>query len=385
MEELKSFFDKLREAEVLQQRIEGIDRDAEAFRGNVAALAAAVAPELAGRPAEETAGELQRRLTAGREARSRRQALQRQIGQEQAGLRKAEGAAAEVESLLKAMCEEAGVETGDELPEAERRSTRRRELEERIRQAEERLLQLGGGAAVEEFVQEASAVDPDGIAGDIERLKEGIGRLTAEMSALDQRIGGERTELGRMDGGDRAAQIAEGIQAVIGGLEQDVAHYARLRIAGRVLAMAMERFREKSQGPILKKASELFSRITCGAFDGLRADHDPDGNPVLVGVRRGEKEIVPVEGMSDGTADQLYLALRLAGLEHYLDANEPLPFIVDDILIKFDNDRAAAALQALAELSKKTQVIFFTHHRHLPELARKLIDPGILVAHELGA
>lgn len=383
MEELKSIFDKLREAEVLQQRIEGIDRDAEAFSAEVAALATAVAPDLAGRPAEAAAGELQRRLTAGREAQSKRQALQTQVDQEQAKLRQSDGVVGEIESLLKGMCAEAGCRESQELPEAERRSSRRRQLEAQLGQEEERLVHLGGGSTVEDFIKEASAVDPDGIAGGIEQLKEAIGRLTQEKSEMDQRIGSERTELGRMDGGDKAALIAEEIQAVIGGLERDVEHYARLKIAGRVLALAMERFREKSQGPILRKASGLFSRITCGSFEGLRADHDPDGAPVLVGVRNGGRETVPVMGMSDGTADQLYLALRLAGLEHYLDANEPLPFIVDDILIKFDNDRAAAALQALAELSQKTQVIFFTHHRHLVELAARNLPGSILIEHGL--
>jgi uncharacterized protein YhaN len=383
MEELKSFFDRLREAEVLQQRIEGIDRDAEAFRADVAALADAVAQDLAGRPAEEAAGELQRRLTAGREAQSKRQALQKQSEQEQARLRKADGAVAEIESLLTAMCVEAGCRSVDELPEAERRSSSRRQLEAQLGQEEARLVQLGGGSTLDDFIKEAAAVDPDGIPGDIVRLKEEIARLTAEKSELDQRIGAERTELGRMDGGDRAARIAEDIQALIGGLERDVEHYARLRIAGRVLSLAMERFREKSQGPILRKASELFRRLTCGSFEGLRADCDSDGSPVLMGVRNGGKESVPVGGMSDGTADQLYLALRLAGLENYLEANEPMPFIVDDILIKFDNDRAAAALQALAELSQKTQVIFFTHHRHLLELAVKNLPGSILIEHGL--
>jgi uncharacterized protein YhaN len=92
---------------------------------------------------------------------------------------------------------------------------------------------------------------------------------------------------------------------------------------------------------------------------------------------------VTVEGMSDGTADQLFLSLRLAGLDHYLDTNEPLPFIVDDIQIKFDNDRAAAALKVLAELSKKTQVIFFTHHRHLLQLAEAHLAATLVVLHHL--
>jgi uncharacterized protein YhaN len=339
---------------------------------------------VAARPVDEVTLELQRRLTGARQTQSKRQTLQKQSEQAQAKMQQAVVAMAEIEALLKGMCREAGCRISDELPEAERRSAQRLQLEGRLRHENERLLQLGGGAAVDEFVSNAGAIDPDGIMGDIERLKEEIRRLSAEKSELDQAIGRENAELCRMDGGDRAAVIAEEMQAILGGLERDVDQYARLKIATRVLSLAIERFREKSQGPILKRASSRFSRITCGSFEGVRADRDPDGHPVLVGVRPGGRQIVPVEGMSDGTADQLYLALRLAGIEHYLDGNEPMPFIVDDILIKFDNSRAAATLQALAEISARTQVIFFTHHRHLVEMAATHVDGAVLFAHELG-
>jgi uncharacterized protein YhaN len=70
-------------------------------------------------------------------------------------------------------------------------------------------------------------------------------------------------------------------------------------------------------------------------------------------------------------------------LEEYLANNEPMPFIVDDILIRFDDFRAAAALAALADLSRRTQIIFFTHHRHLVELAEKQVDPAVLLHHQL--
>ena len=384
MEELKSLFDKLREAEILQQRLDGIERDAEAFTRKVQALASAVAADVAARPVDEVTLELQRRLTGARQTQSKRQTLQKQSEQAQAKMQQAVVAMAEIEAQLKGMCMEAGCRISDELPEAERRSAQRLQLEARLRHENERLLQLGGGAAVDEFVSDAGAIDPDGIMGDIERLQEEIRRLSSEKSELDQAIGRENAELCRMDGGDRAAVIAEEMQAILGGLERDVDQYARLKIATRVLSLAIERFREKSQGPILKRASSRFSRITCGSFEGVRADRDPDGHPVLVGVRPGGRQIVPVEGMSDGTADQLYLALRLAGIEHYLDGNEPMPFIVDDILIKFDNSRAAATLQALAEISARTQVIFFTHHRHLVELAATHVDGAVLFEHELG-
>jgi uncharacterized protein YhaN len=88
--------------------------------------------------------------------------------------------------------------------------------------------------------------------------------------------------------------------------------------------------------------------------------------------------------MSDGTADQLYLALRLASLEQYLENSESLPFVVDDILLRFDDARAAATLEVLAELSKKTQVIFFTHHRHLVDLAHRSLAPASFSKQTIG-
>jgi uncharacterized protein YhaN len=86
---------------------------------------------------------------------------------------------------------------------------------------------------------------------------------------------------------------------------------------------------------------------TCGSFGAVDTDFDEADQPVLVGVRPDGRRL-RVESMSTGTCDQLYLALRLATLEHYLDSSEPLPFIVDDILSQFDEERARATLEALA-------------------------------------
>jgi uncharacterized protein YhaN len=102
-----------------------------------------------------------------------------------------------------------------------------------------------------------------------------------------------------------------------------------------------------------------------------------------VGVR-GVGEKVKVGGMSEGVRDQLYLALRLATLESYLAKSEPLPFIVDDILINFDDKRTAATLKILAELSKRTQVILFTHHSQVKEMAEGMRNGSGVFVRELG-
>jgi uncharacterized protein YhaN len=234
----------------------------------------------------------------------------------------------------------------------ELRAREKKHLRQELAELEQQLRQLSAGAAVETFIQEAATTDADRIGTERQELAETAAALEAERSQLDQQIGALQAQLDQMDGRSQAAAHAEAAERLLAGLEADVETYARLKIAAVILAR-----------------SDLFARMTLGAFSRLRADYDDKGNPVLVGIRAQTGAQVTVDGMSDGTADQLYLSLRLASLEQYLENNEPLPFIVDDILLRFDDERSLASLKVLAELAKKTQVLFFTHHRHLVELA----------------
>ena len=147
--------------------------------------------------------------------------------------------------------------------------------------------------------------------------------------------------------------------------------YVRLRLAGLILRREIERYRRENEGPLVKRASEHFSALTRQSFEILQVDFNEKDEAVLMGIRpSGER--VGVEGMSSGTRDQLYLALRLAALEKYMESSEPMPFIVDDILIQFDDDRSAATLEVLADFAQHNQVILFTHHSRLVEQARDL-------------
>jgi uncharacterized protein YhaN len=186
-----------------------------------------------------------------------------------------------------------------------------------------------------------------------------------------------------MNGSSRAADAGQDAEDLRARIKADVEQYARLRLASAVLRAGIDRYREKSQEPVLERASALFSSLTLGSFERLTVDYDDSDEPVLKGVRPGTREPLGVSSMSLGTADQLYLSLRLATLEAYLDRREPLPLVVDDILIQFDNPRSSATLTALAELSRRTQVLVFTHHEHLRDLAASVVPAELLFTHEL--
>lgn len=362
-------------------RIRGMDRDAEQFADLVAHLCRRVAPELEGQTPSARARELARRLRDEQNIEQERTILSQNRAGELQRRTQAEQDRDTAMARLERLCREAGCASPDDLAEAERRSRDRARLEDDLQACEDQLLALGGGSGAAEFALQVEQADLDALGPDIARRETEIGALETELHAVKETIGAERGELNRWVGGDDAALAAEKAQSVVARLQADVAQYAKLRLAASVLNRSIEKYRDKSQGPVLTRASELFRTLTDGSFIRLQIE-DEDGRALLKGARP-EGRLVGVEGMSDGSHDQLYLALRLASLEAWLQAHEAIPFVVDDILLNFDDGRALAALRALAELSRRTQVLFFTHHAHLVELARTELPPDVLFLHEL--
>jgi uncharacterized protein YhaN len=157
--------------------------------------------------------------------------------------------------------------------------------------------------------------------------------------------------------------------------------WARLRLAHALLNESLNRFRERAQAPMVAAASTYFSLMTGGGYERLVADEAED-KPVLYAERTRGKRI-GVADLSDGTADQVYLALRLAALELRRASHPQMPLVLDDVLITSDDDRVANILRALARFAEGGQVMIFTHHGHLIDVARKALGDRAFVTHTL--
>ncbi|MGD8207497.1 MAG: chromosome segregation protein SMC, partial [Thiohalocapsa sp.] len=373
------------EAAQLQLRIDGIDDDAATFAQQVETLVLRLAPGLAGRPVDEAALQLDARLTGQRQAKSRLDELNKQARQADAEIRDADAEIRAAEEVLGELCRQARCESPVDLEAVERRFREQRDLVLQLRDVETELVEGGDGLSVEALQIEAAEVDRDSVVTELTALGQRIEQeLRPEREGLfEQRLGAER-DLQAMAGTDQAAALAEQAQQTLSELRSHAERYVRLRLAARVLRDEIEGFRRRHRDPILTRASHYFGHLTCSSLTAVETDFDESDQPVLVGVRPGGERL-RVEAMSTGTRDQLYLALRLATLDHYLESAEPLPFIVDDILIQFDDDRSRATLAALADFSDRTQVILFTHHERVVQEATALgnATPRVFV-HELG-
>ena len=207
--------------------------------------------------------------------------------------------------------------------------------------------------------------------------------MAASTSAIDEMMTRRATlnaEFSSLFGNNQAADALQDAANVEAEIDQAVQAYTDLTVQETLLRQAIDLYRDRNQGPILTRAKVLFSELTNGEYTGLRADVDEHGAPILIAehATRGSLE---VSALSDGTVDPLYLALRLAVVQEHNALREPLPFIADDLLLNLDNARARATLKTLGALAASTQVLFFTHHEHMIELARASLPPALLIEH----
>lgn len=368
---------KLEESEGHERRVDGMRRDIHEFTRKVMDFTTRYTPDLSGVNAEQVVVELSARVsTAKTDAATRTRVLHERTGLKKI-IENAQSTIADARGRIAAFLKEAGCKAEEELPALETTSVDARRFDAKITELEGMIRTLASGRPVREFLEEAGRANPETIREDVRSLSARITQKQESWSTLNREIGAQTEKQNAMDGRGDAAEAAQASEEVLQRLRTNTEKYLVVRLARKALMAEVDRYREQNQGPALKRAAKIFRTVTDGRFQGLEPDYDAGDVPILVGVR-GDAKRVDVYGMSDGTQDQLYLALRLATLENHLAENEPMPLVVDDALVNFDDDRAKASLKVLAELTAKTQVLFFTHHRHLVELAEQAVGKSVL-------
>lgn len=140
---------------------------------------------------------------------------------------------------------------------------------------------------------------------------------------------------------------------------------AELLLARRILETSIAAWESKSQPEVYRKASELLSMMTEGAW--VKVSMSSEGRLQVTDALRSTRE--PVH-LSLGTCQQLYLSLRIALLITADNVGRSVPILADDILVNFDSRRRAGAARALAELARSRQVIVMTCHEEIVETMR---------------
>jgi len=377
MQDVERILDRIRS--IRSERIETMQADLDGLAATATGLIGRVAPDLTDQSPESISLELARRLDLAKKAEAASNDLLARLRRSQTDLTEAQKRLQAVHARLAPLMAAAGVEEVTALGRAIERSDERRAAERKLQSAEQDLTQAADGLPLEDLRRESESVGADELKAELDRLAEASRAVVDQIASLSNEFGAQKIAFDALDGTDQAARAEAQRQEAIAAMADAAERYLRLQTAARLLKWSIEKFRETKQGPMLSKASTIFNGLTMDSFGRLLVDSEGD-TPRLFGVRPSGEQ-VDVTGMSEGSRDQLYLALRLAALELQIDQGVSMPLIADDLFINFDDRRTAAGLKVLGDLSRNMQVVFLTHHDHLVPLAKEVLGADLNVVY----
>jgi uncharacterized protein YhaN len=374
---LDELLGKVRQIRV--ERIFAMKSDLDKFAEEAQRLAQHFGSEFDGVAPNRMAQELAKRLTRAKEARTEANRLKEMIRIAKEHAKSAQESIETANASLKPLMERAAVDSRSALAEAISRADAYRRCMLDLAKAKAQLVDGGDGLTREQLEQEIGGADLSQVTAELEHTTAEHAAAVQRQAALSAERENAASALGSI-GGSGAAALAEAQrQEALAQMADAAERYVKVFTAAKLLRWSIDRYRQEKQGPMLSRASAIFAQLTQGMFNRLVVDFD--AQPMTLHGQRMDGKLVGISGMSDGTRDQLYLALRLAALEMHLEKAPPLPFIADDLFINYDDGRSKAGFEALATLSEKTQVIYLTHHEHLVEPVRDVFGKDVSVVH----
>jgi len=318
---------------------------------------------------------LRRRCERDRETRTALTALDSEIRDRAARIAAIESRLRKVRDDRARLLAEAGAEDESafhsRLATFRRRSALRGEMQNLERQLSVRLGHGSDPRALRERLIEGGL---DTWRADAAAAGQEATQLQAERDrAVVQHRDAERTRLAVLESDDlpRLNNDRAALEAELAGA---IREWRVTTMARSIINETLRDFERTRQPIVLGEASRIFSRVTDGRY--VSVAQDETGRELMVIDRTGTARRSDV--LSRGTAEQLYLCIRLALAAEFAREHHQLPLVIDDVLVNFDPERARAMATVMADFAKLYQMFVFTCH---PSTREMLVaaSPGVRV------
>ena len=166
------------------------------------------------------------------------------------------------------------------------------------------------------------------------------------------------TLLGRIRALDSSSDLTAQLSQKQEELSRLQEEYDAIALAMTALEQANTTLQNRFSPALGGRAAEIFAALTAGKYDKVLLSSDLS----LSAEATGDPMSRSIQQLSQGAADQLYLAVRLAICDMVLPVEKHVPLVLDDALVTFDDDRLRAALDYLLSESRNRQILLFTCH-----------------------
>ena len=210
---------------------------------------------------------------------------------------------------------------------------------------------------IRRFVRE-TAQNRDRLAQELHQAQTQL--LQAQMSDADDTVTHLQQQIAQVQGHLDAGRDAQALGDQISRLEEELvrqqAEYDALRLSLDALQTANTTLQNRFSPELGRRAAEIFADMTGSTWSHILLDREFH----LSAESGSDPTRRSVQLLSAGTADQLYLAVRLAICEMILPPEQNPPLILDDALLTFDDARLSTTLDYLTRLGAQRQILLFT-------------------------
>jgi uncharacterized protein YhaN len=214
---------------------------------------------------------------------------------------------------------------------------------------------------------------------DIRKCTENISAMTSGLNLKNTELGERRGKLKSIEGESELALKMTELEVEREKLSIAYKEWVSGKIALKVLTDVTKKYEREKQPVIIQNSGKYFSEITSGRYTRINVSMDKRE----INIFDSKEAIKNIDQLSRGTREQLLISLRLGFIEEYETRAEPLPIIVDEVLVNFDQARARKTAEIFQEFGKNRQILFFTCHPYVIDHFKKssvnLIDLKKLV------
>src|SRR5215813_3409261 len=194
----------------------------------------------------------------------------------------------------------------------------------------------------------------------------------AELTELERRLVEARHESGRvaeritmMEKSEERSRALSRQETILARIDEAADQWAVITLCRALLDETRKIYETERQPEVLRQASSFFKIMTESRY--MRVIAPLDGGEIQ--VERADGARLSPQILSRGTAEQLYLSMRLALVREYANHMQPLPVVFDDIFVNFDPERSRTSIKAVRELCSTHQVLmFFCYPHHLKQV-----------------
>lgn len=328
--------------------------------------------------AERTVDELESSLKTAVQDQASRERLSSELDNTEKAATALQTELQPVEQQLTDMQTHCQVKSTVDLQNALEQARTRASLEARERQAHAELVDKNNAQMTDAAIAALSQLDQTELDTDIQTSEDQLIEERQKLNDLHHAYRTAETALNTMAGEAEVALLVERRENLLIELKERAIDTLRARLGRVVVLEGLRRYRDQHRSGMMQRARDAFVTVTCNNYNDLRSHPDNKGVERLYGIKSDSTTQLS-EDMSTGTRYQLYLALRIAAYHEYCQHRKPMPFVADDIMETFDDERSAAAFSLLADMARHGQVIYLTHHRHLLDIAKQVVGSGLSV------